>query len=377
MRTSYDAIVIGAGIHGCSVAMQLSMRKLRVLVIEKTYPGRHASGVNAGSVHHIPRLTPELPLAELTLRMWHDIGELVDGEDCGYRQVGHLKIAETEDDVAPMNGTAEGVARHCNIEEIHLDREALFDREPGLSRNVAAGIFSPECGYAQPARAVHAFRAKAERLGAVFLNETCVVGLRRSGPDWLVDTSAGPFDAPMVVNCAGAWGSEVASWVGDHVTLRTVALMMSVLAPMKPVMETVIGLTRRLLSIKQFENGTVVIGGGYRGTPDLVTGRTMLDYTRLGYNLRAATEVFPALARGRVVRCWSGIEGISPDALPIIGPSASEDGIWHSFAYSTHGFYLGPAAGRVLAEAMTGERPAVSLEPFHIGRFNSPDIGAA
>ena len=103
----------------------------------------------------------------------------------------------------------------------------------------------------------------------------------------------------------------------------------------------------------------------------------MLDYTRLGYNRRAATEVFPALARGRVVRCWSGIEGISPDALPIIGPSASEDGIWHSFAYSTHGFYLGPAAGRVLAEAMTGERPAVSLEPFHIGRFNSPDIGAA
>jgi len=351
--------------------MHLAVRQLKVAVFEQTYPARHASGVNAGSVHHIPRLTAELPLAELTLKMWHGIKDLLDGYDCGYRQVGHLKIAEADEDIEPMHRIAEGVERHCSIKEVHLDRQSLFRLEPELARNCIAGIFSPECGYAQPARTVHGFRAKAERHGAQFFNSSRITNARRRGRVWEVSTAKDVFEAPIVVNCAGAWGEQVAGWAGDKVTVRPVALMMTVLAPMRPVMSTVIGLTRRMLSIKQFENGTVVIGGGYRGTPEMETGHTTLNYSKLGYNLRAATEVFPVLAQGQVVRSWSGIEGLSPDMLSIIGPSANEEGFWHSFAHSTHGFYLGPAVGRVLAETIVGETPAVSLTPFHIARFMS------
>jgi sarcosine oxidase subunit beta len=370
-----DIIVIGAGIHGCSLAMQLAMRGMKVLVLEKEYAARHASGVNAGSVHHIPRLTAELPLAELTLRMWHQIAELLDGDDCGFRQVGHTKIAETQSDVAPMQAISHGVAKHCTIREEYLDRDALRGREPQLARSCVAGIFSPECGYALPARTVDNFRRKAVRLGVEFRFDVEVTGIRRSGTNWYVATRKDNFEAPLLVNCAGAWGDRVARWANEEMSLTPLALMMSVTAPMPRVMNSVIGLTYRLLSIKQFENGTVVIGGGYRGTPDLETGLTRLSYARLGYNLRAATEVFPILRHARIVRCWAGIEGRSPDGLPIIGPSATEEGLWHAFGFSTHGFYLGPAVGHVLAETIVSGTSPVPIEAMHIARFRSPPHG--
>jgi len=367
-----DTIIIGAGIHGCSIAMQLAIRGMKVLVLEKEYAGRHASGVNAGSVHHIPRLTAELPLAELTLRMWHQIAELLDGDDCGFRQVGHTKIAETQSDVAQMQAVSHGVAEHCTIREEYLDRDALLRREPHLARSCVAGIFSPECGYALPARTVDSFRRKAVRLGVEFRFGIEVTGIRRSGTNWFVATRMGNFEAPLLVNCAGAWGDRIARWVNEKISLTPLALMMSVTAPLPRIMNSVIGLTYRLLSIKQFENGTVVIGGGYRGTPDLETGLTRLSYARLGYNLRAATEVFPILQRACIVRCWAGIEGRSPDGLPIIGPSATEEGLWHAFGFSSHGFYLGPAVGHVLAEIIISGTSAVPIEPMHIARFRLP-----
>jgi sarcosine oxidase subunit beta len=367
-----DAIVIGAGIHGCSLAMQLAMRGMKVLVLEKEYAARHASGVNAGSVHHIPRLTAELPLAELTLRMWHRIADLLDGDDCGFRQVGHTKIAETPGDDAAMRSVSDSVARHCTIREDYLDREALLKREPHLVQSCVAGIFSPQCGYALPARTVDNFRRKALRTGVEFRSGVEVTGIRRSGANWLVTARQHRFEAPRLINCAGAWGDRVARWAGEEISLTPLALMMSVTAPMPPVMNSVIGLTHRLLSIKQFENGTVLIGGGYRGTPDLETGLTRLSYARLGYNLRAAAEVFPILRDARIVRCWAGIEGRSPDGLPIIGPSAVEEGLWHAFGFSTHGFYLGPAVGHVLAETIVSGTAPVPIEAMHIARFRSP-----
>ena len=363
-----DAIIIGGGIHGCSIAMHLAMHGAQVAVYEKDHVAAHASGVNAGSVHHIARLTAELPLAELTLNMWQRIGELVD-DDCGYRRVGHLKIAESEEDLALLHQVASSVHRNSAIREEFLDRTDLRRAEPELADHCVGGIYSPDCGYALPAASVQAFRRKAESLGVIFHESAPVSNIARRDGRWHVDVPSGTVTSPVVVNCAGAWGDRIAALVGEPVSLTPLALMLSVLGRLPRVMNTVIGLTHRLLSIKQFENGTVVIGGGYRGTPDLERGITHLNYARLGYNLKAAAETFPALERARVVRCWAGIEGRSPDGLPIIGPSACHEGLWHAFAFSTHGVFLGPAVGAVIAEWIRTGAPPVPMSGLAMARF--------
>ena len=76
-QTTSDVIIAGGGLHGCSAALQLSMRGARVTVVEKDYPGRHASGVNAGGVRRLGRALPEIPLSLRAMEMWHDIETLV------------------------------------------------------------------------------------------------------------------------------------------------------------------------------------------------------------------------------------------------------------------------------------------------------------
>ena len=97
-----DVCVIGGGLHGCSAALHLARRGKRVVVIETHYPGRFASGVNAGGVRRLSRDLAEIPLAEASLEIWNNIRALVD-DDCDFHACGQLKIAESEEDMAKLD----------------------------------------------------------------------------------------------------------------------------------------------------------------------------------------------------------------------------------------------------------------------------------
>jgi len=341
---------------------------MKVVVLEKDYMARHASGSNAGSVHHISRLVPELPLAEVALTMWNEIEALLD-DDCGFQRVGHLKLAESPVDLESMIAAAERLRSACGIVEQFVEADRLRDIVPELGRGHVGAIFSPHCGQAQPARTVRAMRRKAQRHGTTFVEGVEVREVGRRAGVWEATGKGETYSAPVLVNCAGAWGGTISACVGEPVALTPLALMVTALSPMRRLLGPVIGLASRLLSVKQFNNGSVVVGGGYRGTPLLAEGRAELDYGKLGYNLQAAVETLPHLKAGKIVRCWAGLEGRSPDGLPIIGPSATELGLWHAFGFSTHGFFLGPAVGRMIADEILGLPARLSLAPFGIGRF--------
>jgi glycine/D-amino acid oxidase-like deaminating enzyme len=83
MTRTADVIVIGGGIHGCSTALHLAMRGARVILLEKDYPGRHSSGVNAGGVRQLARHIAEVPISVFSMALWERIVELVD-DDCGF-----------------------------------------------------------------------------------------------------------------------------------------------------------------------------------------------------------------------------------------------------------------------------------------------------
>src|SRR5258708_30726527 len=99
MTETADVIVIGGGIHGCSTALHLAMRGVRVTLLEKDYPGRHASGVNAGGVRQLARHIAEIPLSIASMALWERIEELV-GDDCGFASHGTVLVAESEEELA-------------------------------------------------------------------------------------------------------------------------------------------------------------------------------------------------------------------------------------------------------------------------------------
>ena len=113
----------------------------------------------------------------------------------------------------------------------------------------------------------------------------------------------------------------------------------------------------------------MLIGGGYLGTPLRDENRTVLDWRKLATNAGTVWDLFPVMRGTPIVRAWAGIEARMPDDLPVIGPSAIHEGVYHQFGFSAHGFQLGPAAGAVMADIIATGRSNVPLDGLSIARF--------
>ena len=248
--------------------------------------------------------------------------------------------------------------------------EDVRDLLPAADRACIGALHVEGDGSANPARTTQAFRRRAEVLGAVFQEGTPVERVARTGATWSASTVRGTFEAPVLINAAGAWGGPLAAQTGDAIPVEAHAPMLAITEPVAPFAEGVVGVLNDALSFKQLANGTVLLGGGVRGKAFPQSNRTVLDFAGIARFLRTAAEVFPAIADARIVRAWAGIEGYTPDALPVIGPGR-EDGVIHAFGFSAHGFQLAPAVGELVADLVTGAPPAIPLDAFRPDRFNS------
>ncbi|CAH2598611.1 FAD-binding oxidoreductase [Rhodovastum atsumiense] len=368
MSLTADAVVVGGGLHGCSAALHLARRGRRVILLEKESAGRHASGVNAGGVRRLLRVLPEVPLSCASMRIWHHIADLV-GEDCGFQVSGQVAVAETEAGLARLRDRAAEMAAHGYTHEELIGPEELYALLPALAPGCLGGLVSREDGFASPYHTTMAFRAAAIRAGATVLEGTRATGFRRVAGRWQVASTAGPVEAAVLLNCGGAWGAEVAAALGETVPLEPIAPMMMVTAPLPPFVEPVVIGVERKLSFKQMPNRTVMIGGGYRGIPYLDRETSSVDFRKLHESAATVASLFPVMRDAVVVRSWSGIESRLPDDMPVIGPSSTEEGAFHAFGFSAHGFQLGPIVGQLLAELVETGTASLPIAPFSVRRF--------
>jgi sarcosine oxidase subunit beta len=365
---SADVIIIGGGLQGCSTALHLARAGASVIVLEKDHVARHASGVNAGGVRTLGRHLAEVPLAVASLDLWHRIADLVD-DRCGFESPGQVKVAEDEAGLATLR------ERVAQVQALGFDHEELIGRDelreivPAIGDHCVGAIVCRRDGAALPFRTTLAFKRKAESLGVKFFEATRANKLERSDGVWHVTTDIDTFQAPHVVNTAGAWAGRIARQLGEPVPMEPAALMLMVTAPVAAFVKPVVGVVGRPLSFKQYANGTVMIGGGQQGQADLDTNRTVLDYARLAFNARTAMDVFPRIRNADIVRAWAGIEGMVADGIPVIGPSSTSPGVWHAFGFSAHGFELGPVVGSIVAELVTKAQTHLPIQPFGIDRF--------
>jgi sarcosine oxidase subunit beta len=305
------------------------------------------------------------------MELWHAIRDLVD-DDCGFQSHGQVKVAENAAEYDMLRQRVEEVRALGFMHEELVGRDELRALVPAIADHCVGAIVCRQDGAALPYRTTLAFKRKAERLGARFLEGTRVTGLRREGTRWRIETDRGAHEAPHVVNAAGAWAGTIAAQLGEPVPLEVIAPMLMISAPVSPFLEPVVGATGRPLSFKQFANGTVLIGGGHRGRPDPATNWTDLDFAALALSARTVWDLFPPMRHAQIVRAWAGIEARMPDDIPVIGPSRTSENAWHAFGFSAHGFQLGPIVGAIIAELIATGRTNLPIAPFDIARFARP-----
>ncbi|NBC36441.1 FAD-dependent oxidoreductase [Novosphingobium sp. FSY-8] len=372
--THTDVAIIGGGLMGCSAAFFLAQRGLSVALLETDKVGRQASGTNFGNVRRQGRPIFQLPLANRAIRIWRNAREML-GSDVEYLQSGHIRVCfrERPDNIGKMEEYAQQ-AREEGLELELLSANALRERFPWLGPDVLAGSYSATDGHANPRLAAPAFARAAARLGAQIIEDTQIVHAEKLVEDFHLTAADGrQFRAPILLVTAGAWAGKVAGWFDEGIPLTPRAPTMSVTEPVPYAIAPAVGVMTpdevETVYFRQVARGNIVLGGSTRAAsyPDdyrsyVLPENTMTQFQHL-------SRLAPALARLNVIRVWSGIEGYTQDALPIMGPSARVPGLFHAFGFSGSGFQIGPGVGETMAELIATGATDIPIAPYAVNRF--------
>jgi sarcosine oxidase, subunit beta len=369
----HDTMVIGGGVMGCTVALRLAAAGQMVALLEGGGLCMQASGVNAGTLAIQIKRAVLIPYALRGWELWRNARDWLGG-DGGFHQIGGLTVAFTEEEAAMLTQRMD--ARRQNgapIEMIGPNR--AHELEPGLSDKPVLASWCALDGYASSNELGGSFRSVLVRAGVELHEFTVVDGVEREDGGYVARTAAGLVRARRVVMAGGLWLEELLRRdFGLNIPLICRVNQISVTERLPPIMRRVLGVATGLLSLKQSQNGTVIIGGGWQGKGDPARGGYEVIPENLVGNLRLASYAVPALRKARVVRTWLGLEGNTADALPIVGalPGAPEA---YVIGGVRGGFTIGPYMGMLLAQRILGQEPEMPL--FDPARLIEPQTAAA
>lgn len=371
---SVDVAVIGGGVMGATTALFLARGGMRVALLDRQDLFRAASGVNAGTLTlHMTR-AQLIPHAMRGREMWLASRDWL-GADVGALAAPGLSLAFTEAEEDLLRARAR-IRRQAGapIDIVPPSRAAAI--EPGLNPSVRAAAYCALDGHIPAYRVGRAYTQALAQAGVMLFAHRAVEAIVPDGAagGYAVRCAghARPLAARRIVLAGGVWLEKMLGWFGHAIPIRCLVNQLAVTETMPRVMGSVVSIANGLLSLKQFANGSVLIGGGWQGEGNIHEGGTRVIPENLRGNLRLAQHVVPRLAQAQILRVWLGLESETPDAMPLIGALTARDdafviGCVHS------GFTSGPYMGRLLAERILGGAP--DLGAFDPRRFSpSPSL---
>ncbi len=417
LPTRTGVVVIGGGIIGVTTALFLAEKGHAVVLCEKGRIGGEQSSRNWGWCRTMGRDIGEVPLALESLQLWRDMNRRT-GKETGFRQAGIMYLCETEAEIAEQEAWLND-ARQYQVQSYVLRGSKLDDVMPGAAAGFVGGLHTPTDGRAEPAHAAPAIAEAARTLGATIMTGCAVRGLDlQAGRVAGVVTEKGRIACDAVVLAGGAWSRLFAGNAGLDLPQLKVLGSVFRTAPIANGPEitaagSVFALRKRLdggYSIARRNANTAEITPdhfrlladfwprlranrneirlrvGRRSWEELRTRRkwtmddeTPFEATRvldplpneaiLAEGRSVLSQKFPAFAGMQVVESWGGLMDVTPDAVPVIDQVARIPGFFIASGFSGHGFGIGPGAGRLMAELVTGDTPVVDPTPYRLSRF--------
>lgn len=372
----YDAIVIGGGVMGCSTALHLAQGGMRVALIDRGPLCREASGVNAGTLTMHMTRAALIPYAMRSWQMWMDAEKWL-GKGVLATHVPGLTLAFTETECELVELRAKARREYGAPIEV-ISPQRAREIEPGLHPGLLKAGYCEIDGFASAYLTGRAFHHALLGANVTVLENAPVHAIDTGDAGHRIQfTVAGQrqiMTARRVVLAGGVWIENMLAWLGVNIPIKVLINQLIVTERIRPVMRSVLSVANGLLSLKQFANGTVLIGGGWQGDGDREHGGREARPQNLIGNMRLASYAVPALAEARIARIWLGLEAETADAMPIIGdvpgiPDAFVVGSAHS------GYTSGPFMGRIIAQHILGLTPDLPLfDPARLVGLPIPSV---
>lgn len=377
MRGTADAVIVGGGVHGCSLAYNLAKRGLQVVLLEKDYLAACGTGRSAAGIRHQFGTEVNIRLASASVRLMENLCQELDyphGIDLWQR--GYLMLAYTPGQLAQFTANKE-LQRKLDPDNLTviLTPEEIHQLNPHLNlEGCLGGSFNPRDGHADPWHTTQAFANAACRLGAEICTHTELTGIElKQGRIKTARTSAGDISTPLIANCAGPYGAVVACMAGVSIPLTPQRHQILVTEPVGEVVPMMVLSFTHGTYFKQTPHGSILMG---YGDPDneVIGLDQSSTWQFLQEVARRITWHLPALRQVRVVRQWAGLYDITPDSQAILGAVPEVEGFFLNVGWSGHGFQLGPIVGRVLSQLILGERPEIDVSTMRFSRFAENDL---
>lgn len=409
-----DAIVLGAGIVGTSIALHLVKRGLSVALVDRAGVGEATSYGNSGVIEGSTILPPAFPsslgaLLRVALKrasdanyhwsflpnvapwLWafraasrpdkivetarlnrplfalalseHELLMHESGAERFLRKNGWLKLYRSESVFAGLQREFD-LAQEFGLPLETLDAGGVQVLEPSLKPVFKHAVFWPKAAsVSDPLAVTRAYAARFGALGGVTLTGDART-LHRSGSGWRVETDEGGLDSPNVVVALGPWAPDLLEPLG-------VKLPMAVkrgyhrhfrgegnAALARPVVDVEPGYL-----ITPMAQGIRLTTGAEFAARDAAPSPVQFD--RLMPKARA---LFPLGPRADD-KTWVGSRPCFPDSRPVIGPAPGLKGLWLAIGHAHWGLTLGPVTGRLIADMITGATPFCDPAAYRAERF--------
>jgi len=409
-----DAIVLGAGIVGASIALHLARRGMSVALVDRAGLGEQTSYGNAGIIegntvfpptfpsdlttlvrialkrasianYHLsslPKVVPWLLRFHAASRPKHlvEFARLIrplyasavaeheklmaeSGATQYLRKTGWLKVYRSARSLAALELELD-LAAEFGLPLQALDVAGARALEPSLNPSFRHAVFWPEAAsVSNPYAVTRAYAARFAAFGGVIVSGDAR-SLHRSGPGWRVETNEGGVDAPEAVVALGPWAPDLLTRLGLRFPMAVkrgyhrhfTATGNASLA--RPVLDADSG-----YCITPMEMGIRMTTGAEFAARDAAP--TPVQFDRI---MPRARELFPLGDRADD-ETWLGSRPCFPDSRPVIGRAPGQPGLWLAIGHAHWGLTLGPATGRLIAEMMAGEPPFVDPAPYRAERF--------
>jgi glycine oxidase len=367
MKTkTYETVIVGGGVIGCSIAFQLAKRETSVLLLEKERIASQASSAAAGMLGAQAELMESRTLFELarTSRSLFPVvsAELkeLSGIDIGLVRKGLLRIALTAEE-------ADRLRKHISCQQSlgeqaeWLTARQALEMEPELSPNVLGAMYIPDDGQVVASDLTNAFARSAVALGAeiqefadvehLVVEKETVVGIK---------TKDGIIPCNQVVVAAGVGTESLLKPNGLHVPVYPVKGECYSVKTSKPLLEKTIYTDGCYLVPKRY--GEIVVGA----TVKKHACDRKVTLGGISSLMQQAERLLPSIMQAEWNRAWSGMRPQTPHDLPYLGEHPRCKGLFIAAGHYRNGILLSPITGIIMADLVEGKTPRWDISAFAI-----------
>ena len=379
MKRRAEAVVIGGGVIGTSIAFHLAKLGLRdILLLERSHLAAGSTGRSVGLIETNYALDVNVALAK---RGYDELSRFPDitGGTADFHRRAYLETVAANDQEIHLEHAVEMGKRH-GIHVSLVTPTEIAEAFPELRvDDVTRGLLSQDAGFCDPHSVASGYAVAAQRLGAEVQTKTPVERiLVDSGQVRGVRTAAGDIRTSVVVNATGPWCNDLLQPLGISLPVVRWQRQIFVTSPHPEIPNDrpmYIDLPGRFYFRQELDGGFVL--GLVEDDPaqDAELANPETDWEFKTRAVEAAVHRVPKLAETSIANAWSGVVTFTPDQLPVLGPVDEASGLYLANGMSGYGVMISPGVGVALSEMIVrGESKTIDISGLGYGRFQGKDV---